>query len=183
MLRCKHVIVISFYNNIWKTFFRMKRDKVDLPKSNTKIIYTPIIEWFPEPYIGCPWVLGGHGFDIIVHGWAWVDIVSRWVLMGIASKWVQNPCPSILLETWTWTYMSCQYTSLVIVVSCIFIVFSLCIIKYCHVALAWTHGMHRICALRKLDRSTLAPENNWCEANDSERHLICPIQPRLGVGE
>jgi hypothetical protein len=20
----------------------------------------------------CPWVLGGHGFDIIVHGWSWV---------------------------------------------------------------------------------------------------------------
>jgi hypothetical protein len=36
----------------------------------------------------CPWVLGGHGFDIIVHGWAWVGIVSMWVWMGIASKWV-----------------------------------------------------------------------------------------------
>ena len=44
-------------------------------------------------------------------GWAWVryycswvgmvDIVPRWVWMGIASKWVRNPCPSILLETWT----------------------------------------------------------------------------------
>ena len=42
-----------------------------------------------------------HGFDIIVHGWAWVDIVSRWVWMGIVSKWVQDPCPSRLLETWT----------------------------------------------------------------------------------
>ena len=21
----------------------------------------------------CPWVLGGHGCDIIVHGWAWVQ--------------------------------------------------------------------------------------------------------------
>ena len=47
----------------------------------------------------CPWVFGGHGFDIIVHGWAWVGIVSRWVWMGIAFKWVRNPCPSILLET------------------------------------------------------------------------------------
>ena len=36
-----------------------------------------------EPYTGCPypypcpcpWVLGGHGFDIIVHGWAWVSLV------------------------------------------------------------------------------------------------------------
>jgi hypothetical protein len=29
-----------------------------------------------EPYIGCPcpWVLGGHGCDIIVHEWAWVGI-------------------------------------------------------------------------------------------------------------
>ena len=31
----------------------------------------------PEPYIGCPypcpWVLGGYGCDIIVHGWAWVQ--------------------------------------------------------------------------------------------------------------
>jgi hypothetical protein len=31
-----------------------------------------------EPYVGCPypcpcpWVLGGHVFDIIVHGWAWL---------------------------------------------------------------------------------------------------------------
>jgi hypothetical protein len=49
----------------------------------------------------CPWVLGGHGFDIIVYGWAWVGVVSKWVWMGIAFKWVQNPCPSILLETWT----------------------------------------------------------------------------------
>ena len=64
-----------------------------------------------EPYIGCPnpcpcpnppmpmgfrwaWV------RCYYHGWAWV---------GIASKWVHNPCPSILLETWTWTCMSCQY--------------------------------------------------------------------------
>ena len=22
----------------------------------------------------CPWVLGGHGCDVIVHGWAWVAI-------------------------------------------------------------------------------------------------------------
>jgi hypothetical protein len=34
-----------------------------------------------EPYIGahthahpCPWVLGGHGCDVIVHGWAWVGM-------------------------------------------------------------------------------------------------------------
>ena len=33
------------------------------------------------------------------------------------------------------------------------------------------------CALRKLDRSMLAPENNW-----NEGPFICPIQPRLGVG-
>jgi hypothetical protein len=22
----------------------------------------------------CPWVLGGHGCDVIVHGWAWVGM-------------------------------------------------------------------------------------------------------------
>ena len=28
-----------------------------------------------EPYIGCPcpWILGGHGCDVIVHEWAWVQ--------------------------------------------------------------------------------------------------------------
>jgi hypothetical protein len=57
----------------------------------------------------CPWVLGGYGFDIIVHGWAWVRIVFRWVWMGIAFKWIHNSCPSILLDTWTRTCMSCQY--------------------------------------------------------------------------
>jgi hypothetical protein len=41
----------------------------------------PYTTWRPliiggtlEPYIGCPypcpWVLGGHGCDVIVHGWA-----------------------------------------------------------------------------------------------------------------
>jgi hypothetical protein len=33
----------------------------------------------PEPYIGCPypcpWVLGGHGCDSIVHGWAWASFL------------------------------------------------------------------------------------------------------------
>jgi len=31
-----------------------------------------------ESYIGCPypcpWVLGGHEFDIIVHGWVWMGM-------------------------------------------------------------------------------------------------------------
>ena len=36
-----------------------------------------------EPYIGChthahahpcPWILSGHGCDVIVHGWAWVSM-------------------------------------------------------------------------------------------------------------
>jgi hypothetical protein len=30
----------------------------------------------------CPWVLGGHGCDVIVHGWAWVRYYRSWVGMG-----------------------------------------------------------------------------------------------------
>ena len=37
--------------------------------------------WKRSPTLGahthahsCPWVLGGHGCDVIVHGWAWVGI-------------------------------------------------------------------------------------------------------------
>ena len=31
----------------------------------------------------CPWVLGGHGCDITVHGWTWVGIAA--ILMGVDS--------------------------------------------------------------------------------------------------
>ena len=48
------------------------------------------LRWVPIPM---PWVLGGHGFDIIVHEWAWVGIVSRWVWIGIVFKWVHDPMP------------------------------------------------------------------------------------------
>jgi hypothetical protein len=30
----------------------------------------------------CPWVLGGHRCDVIVHGWAWVQYYYSWVGMG-----------------------------------------------------------------------------------------------------
>jgi hypothetical protein len=30
----------------------------------------------------CPWVLGGHGCDVIVHGWAWVRYYCSWIGMG-----------------------------------------------------------------------------------------------------
>jgi hypothetical protein len=64
--------------------------------------WVPILMPMPKPtHAHGLWVLGGHGFDIIVHGWAWVAIVSRSVWMGVASKWVHDPCPLILLETWT----------------------------------------------------------------------------------
>ena len=32
----------------------------------------PMLGAHAHPY---PWVLGGHGCDVIVHGWAWVGIV------------------------------------------------------------------------------------------------------------
>ena len=39
-----------------------------------------------EPYIGCharpcPWVLGGHGCDIFVYGWAWVGVGAILLVM------------------------------------------------------------------------------------------------------
>ena len=52
-----------------------------------------------EPYIGCPcpWVLGGHRCDIIVHGWPWLSTChamggmggGRLLLMGVVWVWVQ----------------------------------------------------------------------------------------------
>jgi hypothetical protein len=30
----------------------------------------------------CPWVLGGHGCDVIVHGWAWVGMGAILLFMG-----------------------------------------------------------------------------------------------------
>jgi hypothetical protein len=41
-----------------------------------------------EPYIGCPypcpcpWVLGGHGCDVIIHGWEWVGMGAILLFMG-----------------------------------------------------------------------------------------------------
>ena len=44
-----------------------------------------------EPYIGChthahahpcPWILSGHGCDVIVHGWALLRYYCSWVGMG-----------------------------------------------------------------------------------------------------
>lgn len=46
MLKRKHMTVLNFYNNISKVFFRMKRDNIDLPKSNTTIIYTHVVGWY-----------------------------------------------------------------------------------------------------------------------------------------
>jgi hypothetical protein len=74
-----------------------------------------------HPY---PWVLGGHGCDVIVHGWAWVNI-------GFVHPYIQLQIGVKLL--------GCR--------------------EYANQE-----------ALR-------------AKANDSERPLIiCPIQPRLGVG-
>ena len=49
-----------------------------------------IIRLLSEPYIGCPypcpWVLSGHGCDIIVHGWAYVNADECGLGMDTNSK-------------------------------------------------------------------------------------------------
>jgi len=49
---------------------------------------TPIHVW-QSPTLGahthahpCPWVLGGHGCDVIVHGWPWVGMGAILFFMG-----------------------------------------------------------------------------------------------------
>ena len=69
-----------------------------------------------EPYIGCPcpWVLGGHGCDITVHGRAWVGMSwHRSLLMVMVWVWVQirRKCWALLpkpfaLQPWMHTPLS-----------------------------------------------------------------------------
>ena len=35
----------------------------------------------------CPWVLGGHGCDI-VHGWAWVSYYNGWAWVRLYCSWI-----------------------------------------------------------------------------------------------
>ena len=48
-----------------------------------------IRSFYVEHYIGCPypWVLGGHGCDIIVHGCAWVGMVHGIVHEMVHGRW------------------------------------------------------------------------------------------------
>ena len=73
-----------------------------------------------KPYIGCPypcpWVLGGHGRDIVVHGWhgwAWVDTCHamgghRLLLMGVVWGWVQirRKCWSLITSFFVYSERS-----------------------------------------------------------------------------
>ena len=47
------------------------------------------IEW-PHP---CPWVLGGHGCDVIIHGRAWVGMGAIVLFMG-GHGWASVLCNS-----------------------------------------------------------------------------------------
>ena len=74
-----------------------------------------IRSFFVEPYIGCPypcpWVLGGHGCNIIVHGWAWF---MGWFMLNMEGKddfemenstkeLVQCKMANMYLIPWKWT--------------------------------------------------------------------------------
>jgi hypothetical protein len=56
--------------------------KVDVSNSVCDLTWTFVLSGgMQSPTLGahahvhpCPWVLGGHGCDVIVHGWAWVGI-------------------------------------------------------------------------------------------------------------
>jgi hypothetical protein len=37
----------------------------------------------------CPWVLGGHGCGVIIHGWAWVRYYFSWVGIGSVHPCIQ----------------------------------------------------------------------------------------------
>jgi len=47
---------------------------------------SPTLGAHAHPY---PWVLGGHGCDVIVHGWAWVRYYCSWVGMSFVHPCIQ----------------------------------------------------------------------------------------------
>ena len=49
---------------VYKTYVHLSSQDVNV--NNGIKLYIIALCWCPYP---CPWDLGGHGFDIIVHGW------------------------------------------------------------------------------------------------------------------
>ena len=148
--------------------------------------------------------MGGHGFDIIFHGWAWAKAkhIGRGHWMSSHSMLSRVRAPNHLHPVrWVHPSVCLLLVLLLLLLECvpglprilgIFFVTILCLC-FSHPTLnpilprGFQNSRNRGCCKvvgseRKKCREYANQEALRAEANDSERPFICPIQPRLGVG-